>query len=112
MAGLTKEVIAERKAEAKAKEEAELKEVAEAKAKEEAEASAAVEKVTEVESPWHVVADQSDKDTQVEVCNIATGYQMPKAVFIRYRVEGKIAGGINLMQGLSVKKIQGTWKLQ
>ena len=87
------EVNAKERQEAAAKKAAEAKEIAEA-------------------SPWHTVEAQSDKDTTIEACNIATGYQMPKAVFMRCRIDGKIHGDIKLMQGLEVKLIEGQWKLQ
>jgi len=66
---------------------------------------------SEPESPWHKVDDQSDKDTTIEACNIATGYQMPKAVLIRCKVDGKVFGDVKIMSGVTLKKLEGNWKL-
>lgn len=77
-----------------------------------ADARAAEAKAIAEASPWHVVKDQSDQDTTMEACNIATGHQMPKAVLMRCRMKGKIVGNIILMQGLVVKQIKGIWQLK
>lgn len=90
---------------------------AEAKAKE-AEAKAKEAEVTTEtvpladDSPWHVVEEQSDEDTTIEVCNVSTGFQMPAAILLRCRIDGKIVGDVKLMTGLKVKQIKGIWKLQ
>ena len=73
---------------------------------------AAEEEAANDASPWHVVKEQSDDDTTIEVCNIATSYQMPAAILLRCRIDGKIVGDVKLMTGLKVKQIKGIWKLQ